>query len=102
MLYLRRRFFKCTAIAKTPATIAIPLATKLTISLAEANQDVPAAAMLTGAAASASYIVVPAVVRYAIPEANPSLYFTMSLAITFPFNIVIGIPMYLWLIESAW
>lgn len=58
--------------------------------------------MLTGAAASASYIVVPAVVRYAIPEANPSLYFTMSLAITFPFNIVIGIPMYLWLIESAW
>jgi hypothetical protein len=45
-------------------------------------------------AASASYIVVPAVVRYAIPEARPSRYFTMSLAITFPFNVLIGIPLY--------
>ena len=53
-------------------------------------------------AASASYIVVPAVVRYAIPEANPSLYFTMSLAITFPFNILFGLPLYLWAIESVW
>lgn len=53
-------------------------------------------------AASASYIVVPAVVRYAIPEANPSLYFTMSLAITFPFNILIGLPLYLWAIEGVW
>lgn len=45
-------------------------------------------------AASGSYIVVPAVVRYAIPEARPSRYFTMSLAVTFPFNIVVGIPLY--------
>jgi hypothetical protein len=45
-------------------------------------------------AASASYIVVPAVVRYAIPEARPSRYFTMALAITFPLNITIGIPLY--------
>lgn len=45
-------------------------------------------------AASASYIVVPAVVRYAIPEARPSRYLTMSLAVTFPFNIVVGIPLY--------
>jgi hypothetical protein len=45
---------------------------------------------------------VPAVVRYAIPEANPSLYFTMSLAITFPFNILIGLPLYLWIIEKLW
>lgn len=45
-------------------------------------------------AASGSYIVVPAVVRYAIPEALPSRYLTMSLAITFPFNIVVGIPLY--------
>ena len=41
-----------------------------------------------------SYIVVPAVVRYAIPEARPSRYFTMALAVTFPFNIVLGIPLY--------
>lgn len=58
--------------------------------------------LLTVLAASASYIVVPAVVRYAIPEANPSLYFTMSLAITFPFNIVFGLPLYLWIIERLW
>lgn len=45
-------------------------------------------------AASASYIVVPAVVRFAIPEARPSRYLTMALAITFPFNIVVGIPLY--------
>lgn len=47
--------------------------------------------------ASASYIVVPAVLRYAIPEANPALYFGLSLGVTFPFNILIGIPLYYWL-----
>ena len=45
-------------------------------------------------AASASYIVVPAVVRFAIPEARPSRYFAMALGITFPFNITVGIPLY--------
>lgn len=50
--------------------------------------------------ASASYIAVPAAVRIAVPEANPSLYVTMSLAITFPFNILIGIPLYWWAIHS--
>lgn len=45
-------------------------------------------------AASASYIAVPAVVRHAIPEASPSLYFGMSLGLTFPFNILVGIPAY--------
>jgi hypothetical protein len=45
-------------------------------------------------AASASYIAVPAVIRHAIPEANPSLYFGMSLGVTFPLNILIGIPLY--------
>ena len=45
-------------------------------------------------AASASYIAVPAVIRQAIPEANPSLYFGMSLGVTFPFNILAGISLY--------
>ena len=45
-------------------------------------------------AASASYIAVPAVVRYAIPEANPTLYYSLSLGITFPLNILVGIPVY--------
>lgn len=45
-------------------------------------------------AGSASYIAAPAACRVALPEANPSYYLTASLAITFPFNIIVGIPMY--------
>jgi len=52
------------------------------------------AMLLAVLSASASYIVVPAIVRYAIPEARPGLYFSMSLAVTFPFNILAGIPLY--------
>ena len=51
-------------------------------------------ALLMVLAASASYIAVPAVIRHAIPEANPTLYFGMSLGLTFPFNILVGIPLY--------
>ena len=51
---------------------------------------------------SASYIAVPAAVRLAIPKANPGLYLTMALAITFPFNIIIGIPLYMAIINSLW
>ena len=51
-------------------------------------------ALLAVLAASASYIAVPAVLRHALPEAKPSLYFGMSLGLTFPFNIFIGIPLY--------
>lgn len=51
-------------------------------------------ALLMVLAASASYIAVPAVVREAIPEASPTLYFGLSLGLTFPFNILIGIPLY--------
>jgi hypothetical protein len=45
-------------------------------------------------AASASYIAVPPAIRLAVPEANPSIYLTLSLGITFPFNVVFGIPLY--------
>ena len=45
-------------------------------------------------AASASYIAAPAAVRVALPDANPGLYLTASLAITFPFNLAVGIPLY--------
>lgn len=45
-------------------------------------------------AASASYIAAPAAVRVAIPEASPTYYLTASLAITFPFNIIVGLPLY--------
>jgi uncharacterized protein len=57
------------------------------------------ATLLMVLAASASYIAVPAVVRQAIPEANPSLYFGMSLGLTFPFNILVGIPLYAWVAQ---
>jgi uncharacterized protein len=60
---------------------------------------VGSAAALAILAASASYIAVPAAVRLALPEANPGLYLSMSLAITFPFNIIIGIPLYTALAE---
>lgn len=53
-------------------------------------------------AASASYIVVPAIVRYAIPEARPGVYFTMALGFTFPFNIVLGIPLYFAAVNMIW
>lgn len=52
------------------------------------------ATLLTVLAASASYIVVPAAMRTALPAANPALYLTLSLGITFPFNLVVGIPLY--------
>ena len=45
-------------------------------------------------AASASYIAVPAVLRHAMPEVNPAIYMGMSLGVTFPLNIILGIPVY--------
>jgi len=57
------------------------------------------ALLLAVLAASASYIAVPAAMRIAVPKANPGIYVPMSLAITFPFNIIIGIPLYLYVID---
>ena len=45
--------------------------------------------------ASASYIAVPAAMRVAVPEADPSIYLTLSLGVTFPFNLTLGLPLYL-------
>lgn len=58
-------------------------------------------ALLMVLAASASYIAVPAVLRYALPEANPSVYFGMSLGVTFPLNILLGIPLYVSLAKAT-
>lgn len=74
------------------AGIALGLAWVLGLSTADA-------ALLMVLSASASYIVVPAVLRYAVPEANPALYFGLSLGITFPLNILVGIPLYTGLAE---
>ena len=51
-------------------------------------------------ASSASYIAVPAAMKLAVPKANPSLYVPMALAVTFPLNITLGIPLYLACITS--
>lgn len=53
--------------------------------------------VLATLAASASYIAAPAAMRIAVPEANPTYYLTASLVITFPFNLIVGIPIYYWM-----
>jgi hypothetical protein len=70
------------------AALALGLAVVLQLSAGDG-------ALLMVLAASASYIAVPAVLRTALPEAKPALYFGLSLGLTFPLNIVLGIPLYL-------
>jgi len=59
------------------------------------------ALLLTILCASSSYIVAPAILKDTLPEANPAKYLTMSMGITFPLNIVLGIPVYWWIIERV-
>jgi len=56
--------------------------------------NVGGATLVAVLGASASYIAVPPAMRLAVPEANPSFYLTLSLGITFPFNVIVGIPLY--------
>ncbi|AWG22502.1 sodium-dependent bicarbonate transport family permease [Flavobacterium faecale] len=51
-------------------------------------------------AASASYIAVPAAMKITVPKANPGLFLPMALAVTFPINITIGMPLYFWVIQT--
>jgi hypothetical protein len=69
------------------AALALVLAKVLDLPLGDT-------ALLMVLSASASYIVVPAVLRYAIPEANPAVYLALPIGITFPINLLIGIPLY--------
>jgi hypothetical protein len=62
--------------------------------------DAASAAALGILAASASYIAVPAAMRLALPEADPGLYLSMSLGVTFPFNIIVGIPLFATLAQA--
>lgn len=59
-----------------------------------AGLSVGGAAVLGAMVASASYIAAPAAVRVALPTANPGFYLSASLALTFPLNLTIGIPLY--------
>lgn len=76
------------------AAIALGLAMVCAMPVADAI-------LLMVLSASASYIVVPAVLRYAIPEANPALYFGLSLGVTFPLNILVGIPLYTYIAQQV-
>lgn len=76
------------------AAIALGLCKLLGLPLGET-------VLLMVLAASASYIAVPAVLRHALPEVNPALYMGMSLGITFPFNIILGIPLYILVARSV-
>jgi hypothetical protein len=77
----------------THASLALALAVLLSLPVGDG-------ALLMVLAASASYIAVPAVLRYALPESNPSLYFGLSLGVTFPLNILFGIPVYVFLAQA--
>jgi hypothetical protein len=76
------------------AALALGLAVVLKLSAGDG-------ALLMVLAASASYIAVPAVLRTALPEAKPALYFGLSLGLTFPLNIVLGIPVYLGVAQAV-
>jgi hypothetical protein len=80
-----------------PVGAAIGLAVAGLIGLPLGN-----AAVLAVLCASASYIAVPAALRIALPEANPAITVTLSLAITFPFNVVVGIPLYVAAARALW
>jgi hypothetical protein len=76
---------------------ALGLGIARVIGLTEGN-----ALLFSVLCASASYIAVPAAMRMTVPEANPSLYVSTALAVTFPFNIIVGIPLYLYGINLLW
>ncbi len=64
-----------------------------------AGMSVGGVAVMATLAASASYIAAPAAIRIALPDANPGIYVTASLGITFPFNLIVGIPLYIKIAE---
>jgi uncharacterized protein len=76
--------------------IAMPIIAALMGTLVGAGIGLSAGGvtLLATLAASASYIAAPAAMRIAVPEANPGLSITAALVISFPFNILVGIPLY--------
>ena len=81
----------------------MPLVSASLAALVAMVNAMPAAdaALLITLAASASYIAVPAAMRLALPKARPAIYLTLSLGITFPFNLILGLPLYIWLGKLA-
>jgi hypothetical protein len=96
-LLVARRFDRQRVPLRLVATgVAVPLVNAL-VGLAAARWlglSVGGATVLVTLAASASYIAVPAAMRLAVPEVTPSIYVTLALGVTFPLNLVVGIPLY--------
>ena len=82
--------------------IAIPLVNGIIVALLSqwVTTDIGNRFILAILAASASYIAVPAAMKIAVPKANPGLFLPMALAVTFPFNITLGMPIYLSIIMA--
>ncbi len=81
--------------------IFIPLLNGILFAILSAfvTSDVSSRFMFAVLAASSSYIAVPAAMKIAVPKANPGLYLPMALAVTFPINITIGMPIYFLIIQ---
>ena len=83
--------------------IVIPLINGCLVAVMSAaiTSDISNRFMFAILAASASYIAVPAAMKISVPKANPGLYLPMALAVTFPINITIGMPIYFLIVEST-
>ena len=81
--------------------LVIPLVNGVIVAFASQliTHDIGNRFILSTLAASASYIAVPAAMKIAVPKANPGLYLPMALAVTFPINITIGLPLYLEIVK---
>lgn len=100
----RLQDLKKSATFLIPFAIGIPLINGL-LGIVVAyflNLSIGNSLLFSAIAASASHIAVPAAMRISIPQANPGLYIPMALAITFPFNIIIGLPLYMAIIRYFW
>ncbi len=82
--------------------IIIPILNGVTIAYISGfiTDDVSNRFIFAILAASASYIAVPAAMKIAVPKANPGLYLPMALGVTFPVNITIGMPIYLYVVAN--
>jgi hypothetical protein len=93
-----RRLMETRALTGRAASLAVAMpvmnGTLGTVIGVLIGLDTGSAAAFGILAASASYIAVPAAMRLALPQADPGLYLSMSLGVTFPFNIILGIPMF--------
>jgi len=83
--------------------ILIPLVNGCAIALVSSfvTHDITNRFMFAVLAASASYIAVPAAMKISVPKANPGLFLPMALAVTFPINITIGIPVYFLIVQNT-